>query len=75
MKTINIRKKLADYLQVADEKKVNAIYVMLEDEINSEINDWNEDFVKELDKRSKSFENKSARTYSWSETKKAALKI
>ena len=47
---------------------------MVSDEINTEENDWNETFVKELDKRSKSFINGTAKTYTWEETKQAALK-
>jgi len=34
MTTAAIRAKLADYIQIADEKKLKAIYVMVEDEIN-----------------------------------------
>ncbi len=69
-----IRKKLTDYIKVADEEKIKAIYTMVSDEINTEENDWNETFVKELDKRSKSFINGTAKTYTWEETKQAALK-
>jgi hypothetical protein len=69
-----IRKKLTDYIKVADEEKIKAIYTMVSDEINTDENDWNETFVKELDKRSKSFINGTAKTYTWEETKQAALK-
>jgi hypothetical protein len=69
-----IRKKLTNYIKVADEEKIKAIYTMVSDEINTEENDWNETFVKELDKRSKSFINGTAKTYTWEETKQAALK-
>lgn len=34
MTTAAIRSKLADYIRVADEKKLKAIYIMVEDEIN-----------------------------------------
>lgn len=73
MTTIAIREKLVNYLQVADDKKVKAIYTMVEDEINTEANDWDEDFVKELERRSKSFVSGAAKTYSWEETKQAAI--
>jgi hypothetical protein len=33
MTTLAIRKKLSDYLQIADEKKVKAMYALLEDDI------------------------------------------
>lgn len=74
MTTTTIRKKLVNYLKVSDEKKIKAIYTMVEDEINTEANDWNENFVKELESRSKSLVNGTAKTYTWEETKKAAVK-
>lgn len=74
MTTIAIRKKLTDYLKVADDDKVKAIYTMVADEINTAENDWDEDFVKELKSRSRSFANGTAKTYSWEETKAAAIK-
>ena len=73
MTTTAIREKLVNYLQVADEKKLKAIYTMVEDEINTSANDWDDDFMKELERRSKSFINGTAKTYSWEETKQAAI--
>lgn len=69
-----IRKKLTDYIKVADEEKIKAIYTMVSDEINTEENKWDESFVKELNRRSKSFINGTAKTYTWEETKQAAVK-
>lgn len=74
MTSILIRKKLTDYIKVADEDKLKAIYTIVSDEINTTENDWNETFGRELDKRRKSFINGSAKTYTWAETKKAAVK-
>lgn len=74
METAAIRKKLVDYLKIADEKKLKAIYTMVEDEINTAANDWDEGFIKELERRSRSFAEGTAKTYSWEETKKAAIK-
>lgn len=73
MTTTAIREKLVNYLQVADEKKLKAIYTMVEDEINTAANDWDVDFVKELNRRSRSFTKGIAKTYSWKETKEAAI--
>ena len=52
MTTIAIREKLQDYIRVADDKKVKAIYSLLEEEI-TDTNEWwkNQHFVKELDSR------------------------
>jgi len=51
MTTTAIRKKLQDYISIADEKKLKAIYTILEDQISRD--DWwkNKSFVKELDTR------------------------
>jgi len=73
MTTKAIRQKLVDYLQVADDKKIKAIYTMVEDEINTTENEWDESYIEELDKRSRSFADGSAKTYSWEETKQAAI--
>ena len=69
-----IRKKLTEYIKIADEEKLNAIYTIVSDEINTEKNDWDETFVRELKRRSLSLANGSAKTYTWEETKKAAIK-
>lgn len=47
-----IREKLYDYIRIADDKKIKAIYMMLEDEITEDIQ-WRNDnpFVRELDRR------------------------
>lgn len=73
MTTTIIRKKLVDYLRVADDKKVKAIYTMVEDEINTAENDWDKNFVKEINRRSRDFKNGNSKTYTWEETKKAAI--
>ena len=58
MTTIAIREKLYDFIRVADDKKLKAIYMMLEDEI-TETNEWCKDklFVKELDSRHEALES------------------
>lgn len=47
-----IRHKLYDYIRVADDKRLNAIYTLLESDIN-EATEWWKDklFVTELDRR------------------------
>lgn len=74
MTTTAIREKLVSYLRITDEKKVKAIYTMVEDDINTAANDWDEKFVKELRQRSNSFTNGTSKTYTWEETKKAITK-
>ncbi len=62
MSTIDssIRHKLYDYIRVADDKKLNAIYHLLEDDINQTYEWWKDNgMVEELDTRSQSLEDGS----------------
>ena len=51
MNTATIRQQLHKYLEVADDKKVNAIYTMVEDEIKEIVVEYSAEFKDELDKR------------------------
>lgn len=52
MSGASIREKLYDYIRVADEKKLKAIYNLLEDEIEETAEWWKDAaVVKEFDKR------------------------
>lgn len=51
MTTVAIRRKLAAYMQVADDKKVKAMYALFQDEIEQEEIEYTEEFKKELDRR------------------------
>lgn len=50
MTTATIRKKLVDYLQVADDKKVKAMYALLEDDIEQEKLEYIGEFKAKLNK-------------------------
>jgi hypothetical protein len=56
---------------VADNKKVKAIYTLLEDQIIAEKYDWSQDadFVAELDERVRRYEAGIDRGYTWDEVK------
>lgn len=74
MTTAAIRQKLSDYMMnIADDKKVKAIYAMVEEEINTAENDWDEYFIKELKNRSKRIVGGTGKAYTWEETKQAAI--
>ncbi|MGC4037399.1 MAG: hypothetical protein QM764_15670 [Chitinophagaceae bacterium] len=68
MTTAAVREKLYDYIRVADEKKLKAIYTMLEEEITEELQWWKDNaFIKELDKRYDSWSNGKEKGYTLSE--------
>jgi len=72
MTEIMIREKLAKFCLNGDMKKVKAILTILEQDIN-EYTHLGENFISELDRRQASFLNETATTYTWEETKHAAL--
>jgi hypothetical protein len=51
MNTAAIRQELHNYLEVADDKKLKAIYVMVEDEIKDTAVEYTDEFKAELDRR------------------------
>ena len=72
MKTTEIRQKLFDYIRVADEKKVRAIYTMVESEIQEDADLWTDEFLDEMNKRASEFESGKVKGYSWEEVKARA---
>ena len=46
-----IREKLHNYLEVADDSKVQALYTIMKEEIEDSASIYTEEFVKELDRR------------------------
>jgi len=70
-----IRQKLYEYIRVAEDKKVKAIYTMLEEEIEEVQNYWdNKDFVAELDKRSAEYKSDKKQGISWKAAKSEITK-
>ncbi len=51
MNTTTIRQHLHNYLDIADDKKIKAIYVMVEDEIKDTATVYTEELKAELDRR------------------------
>ena len=56
MKTSEIKKKLHSYIDSAGEKKLKAIYTILESDMEDETYDWtkDEEWLAELDRRQQS---------------------
>ncbi|MEJ7676903.1 MAG: hypothetical protein WKG06_03305 [Segetibacter sp.] len=68
-----LKKMLHEYIDLADEKKLKAIYVMVEDDLERFENNWeDENFVAEIEKRSAAIKNGSAKTYTWEEVQQRA---
>ena len=49
MTTVAIRKKLVDYMKVANDKKIKAMYALLEDDIEQDRHISIEQYNKEID--------------------------
>lgn len=70
MTTATIRQKLYDYIRVANDKKVKAIYTMLETEVEENYDHWNDKaFVDELTKRSEDYHQGKIKGITWEEVK------
>lgn len=72
MTETKIREKLAAFCKTGDLKKIKAIYTMVEDDINEVETIIDEAFIKELDRRSKTFLDGTVKTYTINEAKKIA---
>jgi hypothetical protein len=69
MESVELRQKLHHYIENAEERKLQAIFTMVEDEINEYYNHWDdEDFVNELHEREQAYLNGTAKTYTASES-------
>ena len=68
MTTTAIRERLYDYIRVADDKKIKAIYTLLEDQVIPQV-DWSLDeaLVAELDERVKRYNEGVDRGHTWDE--------
>jgi hypothetical protein len=61
---LEIRHKLYDFIQIADEKKLKTIYHLLQDEIEGTKEWWKDKgFIAELDHRYRSIENGTDKGY------------
>ncbi|HEY4289790.1 MAG TPA: addiction module protein [Puia sp.] len=75
-KSASIRHKLYDYIRLADDRKLSAIYNLLEGEIE-ETHEWwkNKNFMEELDKRYEALENGSDKGFTVEELKTSMNKL
>jgi hypothetical protein len=75
MNSTAIRQQLHTYLEVANDKKVKAIYTMMEEEIQASAIKYTDELKKELDKRFVDFKSGKAKMITPLESKKRIQKI
>ncbi len=75
MTTAAIRKKLHNYIETAKDKKVKAIFAMVEDDIEEGSVIWTDDFLHQLNKRANEFESGKTKGLTWEEVKKNSRRI
>jgi hypothetical protein len=75
MGTSQIRRRLHNYLEVADDKKLKALYAIMEDKINESAVAYTDDFKKELDKRQAAYKTGKEKVVSSTESKKRISSI
>lgn len=65
-----IRQKLQNYFEIADERKIQAFYIMMENEINEANSEYSDTLKDSLDKQYGSFKNGSSSTVPAENSKK-----
>ncbi len=75
MSTTDIRQKLHNYIETAQDKKVKAIFAMVEEEIEENYNHWkDETFVAEINRREKNYLKGKTKAYTIEESVTRAKK-
>lgn len=75
MPTGSIRQKLHSYLEVAEDKKLKAMYIMLEEEIKKSAVQYTDELKEELDKRYAGYKNGKAKMITAAQSKRRIEKI
>jgi hypothetical protein len=76
MNSTSIRNKLYDYIRVADDKKIYAIYNLLENEIEWSAEWWKDkEFTNELDSRYEALESGADKEFTVNELKTSIEKM
>lgn len=75
MSTVEIRQKLHSYLEIANDKKVKAIYAIMENDIEDSALEYTEEVKKELDRRYDEYKNGNAKMISAAESRKRMQKL
>lgn len=75
MDTAQIRQKLYDYISHADDRKVKAIYTIIESDIN-QVNEWwkDDELISEIEKRASNLKSGEDKGVSWDDLKNELAK-
>src|SRR5689334_7792538 len=65
----SVRRQLYEYIRFADEKKVKAIFTIVEDEINEKRDVWDKAFSDEMEQRAKEHEEGKVSSKKWETVK------
>lgn len=74
MKTAEIREKLHRYIDTAQDKKLKAIYTMVEEDASTGAPWKDKTFIAEIDRRINQLESGKTKGYTWSEVQSQAAK-
>lgn len=70
-----IRQKLHNYLEIANERKIKAIYTMIEDDVEGTLVNYTNDLKKELDSRLSDYQSGKTKMITAKESKARAAKL
>ena len=75
MTASSIRQQLYDYIRVAEDRKVKAIYTMLEEEIAECYDHWNDGaFTAQIEQRSADYKSGKTKGVTWESARSRILK-
>ena len=69
METIVLRRQLHNYLEIADDKKIEVIYTIMKTEISESLPPYSAELKDELQQRASNYKNGKAKTVSAEESK------
>jgi hypothetical protein len=76
MTILTIRKSLQEYIRFADEKKVKALFTIIEDDIKKKQKLWaNNEFMTEMEQRSFEMETNKTEGIKWENVQKKAKSV